>query len=511
MAGFSTFRAVLSVGTRAEELEEQAASVELLPMLGVEPVRGRLFTAADDRPGFDNVVVISYRLWQNWFGGDGSVVGRKVQVNNTPRTIIGVLPPSFYFLSRETDFWEPLGLDPARDYRASQGRWMMCLARMKPGVTRAQAQAHMAAVAKRLEAAYPKFDANWTVNVEPLRDALVRQVKTSLRCCWGPSGCCWRWPAPTWRTCCWRASRRGARRWRCGSSLGAGRGRVIRQLLTESLLLGVAGGLAGMRVARGAVAGLLAMAPRDLVRGAAISMDLRILLFAVGLSVLTGIFFGLAPALATSRAGLIGGLREGGRSGIGGGARLRSWFVGAEVALSVMLLVGATLLFRSLTGLLAVNPGFDPASVLTFRVMLPTVRYSEVARRTQFFARAIEQIERLPGVRSASAVSYLDFNGMVAGTDVRIGGRPAPKPGEELVANIRTVMPGYFRTMGIPLVSGRDFTRRRQRSREPLPFHRERGFCPELSARRAALGDEDQRGDGPGESVTARSSGWRAM
>jgi putative ABC transport system permease protein len=200
------------------------------------------------------------------------------------------------------------------------------------------------------------------------------------------------------------------------------------------------------------------MAPRDLVRGAAISMDTRILLFAVGLSVLTGIFFGLAPALGTSRAGLIGGLREGSRSGIGGGARLRSWFVGAEVALSVMLLVGATLLFRSLTGLLAVDPGFDPASVLTFRVTLPTVRYSEAARRTQFFARAIEQIERLPGVRSASAVSYLDFNGMVAGTDVRIGGRPAPKPGEEPVANIRTAMPGYFRTMGIRLVSGRDFT-----------------------------------------------------
>ncbi|SPE37393.1 conserved membrane hypothetical protein [Candidatus Sulfopaludibacter sp. SbA6] len=457
MAGFTTFRAVLSVGTRAEELEEQAASVELLPMLGVEPLRGRLFTAEDDRPGFDNVLLISYRLWQSWFGGDANIVGRKVQVNNTPRTIIGVLPPSFYFLSRETDLWEPLGLDPARDYRASQGRWMLCLARMKPGVTRVRAQADMTAVAKRLEAAYPNFDTNWTVNVEPLRDAMVRQVKTSLVVLLGAVGLLLAVACANVANLLLArfATRRTEMAVRV--SLGAGRGRVIRQLLTESALLGVAGGLAGIAVARGAVKGLLAMAPRDLVRGAAIWMDLRVLLFAVALAVLTGIFFGLAPALATSRAGLIRGLRDGGRSGIGGG-RLRSWFVGAEVAFSVILLVGAMLLFRSLVGLLAVNPGLDPANVLTFRVILPTVRYSELPRRTQFFARAIEQIQRLPGVRSASAVSFLDFNGMVAGTSVRIGGRPAPKPGEELVANIRTVMPGYFRTMGIPLESGRDFT-----------------------------------------------------
>jgi len=294
--------------------------------------------------------------------------------------------------------------------------------------------------------------------VESLRDSMVREVKTSLEVLLGAVGLLLAVACANVANLLLArfATRRTEMAVRV--SLGAGRGRVIRQLLTESVLLGVAGGLAGIAVARGAVTGLLAMAPRDLVRGAAIAMDLRVLLFAVALSVLTGIFFGLAPAVATSRAGLMQGLRGGGRSGIGGGGRLRSWFVGTEVAFSVILLVGATLLFRSLVGLLAVNPGLDPSNVLTFRVTLPAVRYPDLARRTQFFSRAIEQIEHLPGVRSASAVSYLDFNGMVAGTGVQIGGTPAPKPGEDLGANIRTVMPGYFRTMGIPMVSGRDFT-----------------------------------------------------
>ncbi len=458
IAAFSTVRSVLAGAGRTEELEKQLVSAELLPMLGVEPLRGRLFTAADDQPGHDDGLLISYRLWQSWFGGDENIAGRKVQVNSTLRTVVGVLPPTFYFMSRETDMWEPMGLDPARDYRATQGRWMMCLARMKPGVTRAQAQANMTAVAQRLEAAYPKFDANWTVNVEPLRDALVRRVKTSLWVLLGAVGLLLAVACANVANLLLArfVSRRTEMAVRV--SLGAGRGRVIRQLLTESVLLGLAGGLVGIVVARSAVQGLLAIAPRDLVRGAAVAMDLRVLLFAVTLSVLTGIFFGLAPALVTSRAGLIGGLREGSRSGIGGSGHLRAWFVGAEVAFSVILLVGATLLFRSLVGLQAVHPGLDPTNVLTFRVTIPAVRYPELPRRTQFFARAIEQIERLPGVRAAGAVSYLDFSGMVAGTGVRIGGRPAPKPGEELVANIRTVMPGYFRTLGIPLKSGRDFT-----------------------------------------------------
>jgi putative ABC transport system permease protein len=458
MAGFTPSRSVLTEGDRSEELEDQIVSAELLPMLGVQPLRGRLFTADDDRPGHDNVLIISHRLWQSWFNGDEGIVGRSVQIDSTPRTIVGVLPPGFYFRNRDAEMWEPLGLDTARDLRASQGRWMLCLARLKPGVTRAQAQANMTAVAQHLEAAYPKFDANWTVNVEPLRDSMMREVKTSLLVLLGAVGLLLAVACANVANLLLAryASRRTEMAVR--ASLGAGRIRVIRQLLTESVILGLAGGLAGILTARAAVSGLLLLAPRDLVRGAAVAMDIRILFFAVALSILTGVFFGLAPALVTSRAGLIRGLRESSRSGIGTGGSLRSWFVGAEVAFSVILLVGATLLFRSLVGLQSVNPGLDATNVLSFRVSLPNARYREAPRRTQFFAKAIDEISQLPGVRSAGAVSYLDFNGIVAGTSVRIAGRPEPKPGEELVANIRTVMPGYFKSLGIPLKSGRDFT-----------------------------------------------------
>ena len=458
MAAFSTVRSVLADGAHVEELEKQVVSAELLPMLGVQPLRGRLFTAQDDLPGAENVELISYRLWQSRFGGDEHVVGRKVQINATPATIIGVMPPGFFFLSRETDLWETLNLNPAQDYRQTQGRWMMSIGRMKPGVNRDQAQAHMAAVAGRLEAAYPKFDTNWTVNVEPLRDAMVREVKTSLLVLLGAVGLLLAVACANVANLLLARYTSRRREMAVRVSLGAARGRVMRQLLTESVLLGAVAGLAGMAAAKWAVNGLLALAPRDLTRGSEVAVDVRVLLFALTLSVLTGVLFGLAPALVTSRGGLIRGLRDDSRSSIGGGGRLRAWFVGAEVAFSVILLVGGTLLFRSFVGLQAVNPGLDPSKVLTFRVSIPAARYPELPRRTQFFARAIEQIGQLPGVRSASAVSYLPFNGMAAGTGVEIAGRPKPKPGEGLVATIRTVMPGYFRTMGIPLLSGRDFT-----------------------------------------------------
>jgi putative ABC transport system permease protein len=456
MAGFRAGSSVLSVGSRSEQLEKQLVTADVFPLLGVQPVRGRLFTAEDDTPGVNSALIISYRLWQSWFGGDDGIIGRKVQVNSTPRTVIGVMPPGFYLLDRETDLWDTLGLDN-RDYRKSQGRWMLCLARLKPGVTRDAAQTHMAAVAQRLETAYPAFDKNWSVNVEPLRDSMVRQVRTSLLILLGAVGL-------LLAVACANVAnlllaRYAARRRELAvrMSVGAGRVRVIRHLLTESVLLGLLGGTAGVLAARWAVKGLVALAPANLTHGTQISFDLRILSFAIGVSVLTGILFGIAPALAASRGQLADGLRASGRSNVGGTNRLRALLVGGEVALSVMLLVGGMLLFRSFVGLQTVNPGLDPSGVLTFRVALPAARYQE-ASRSHFFSRAIEQIEQLPGVRAASAVSYLPFNGDAAGTWVGIAGRPVPRPGEELLGIIRTVLPGYFRVMGIPLKKGRDFT-----------------------------------------------------
>ncbi|HKE27590.1 MAG TPA: ABC transporter permease [Bryobacteraceae bacterium] len=468
MAGFRPVTSVLTVGGRSEQMEKQLVTADLLPLLGVQPIRGRLFTAEDDTPGVNSSLIISYRLWQSWFGGEERIIGRTVQVNSTPRTIVGVMPPGFHLLDRNTDLWDTLGLD-GRDYRKTQGRWMLCLARLKPGIALSTAQSRMTALAKRLEIAYPIFDKNWSVNVEPLRDSMVRRVRSSLLILLGAVGLLLAVACANVANLLLAryAARHGEFAVRL--SLGAGRARVFRQLLTESVLLGLIGGAAGVLAAKWTVKGLLILAPTDLTRGVQVSFDLRVLVFAVSLSVLTGILFGIAPALDASRGQLAYSLRESGRSNTGVTGRLRALLVGGEVALSVVLLAGGTLLFRSFVALQEVNPGLEPAGVLTFRVSLPAVRYPDTLR-SQFFSRAIEQIEQLPGVRAASAVSYLPFSGDAAGTWVGIAGRAAPRPGEELLGIIRTVLPGYFRAMGIPLREGRDFTAADNDPKAPYRF-----------------------------------------
>jgi putative ABC transport system permease protein len=405
-----------------------------------------------------HVAVISYRLWQEWFGGDESVIGRQVQVNSRPFTVIGVLPPDFYFNTRTSDVWLTLGLKPADNLRKTQGRWMWAMARLKPGVSLSHARAEMTGIAQRLEIAYPEFDKGWGVDVVPLRDSFVGEAKTSLMILLG---------AVTLLLCVACANvanlllaRYSARRREMAvrGALGAARGRLIRQLLTESVILGLAGGVSGVVLAYFAVSGLVALAPRDLTRSVQITFDLRIVVFAFLLSLVTSIIFGLAPALMASHGDLNRGLHEESRTSTGGGTRMRSWLVALEIACSVALMAGAGLLFRTLVGLQNVDPGLDAHNVLNFRVSLPEQLYKEPQKKVDFFKRAAEKLGQLPGVRSASAVSYLPFNGLAAGTDVFILGRPPAKPGEGLSATIRTVLPQYFKTMGIPLKRGRDFT-----------------------------------------------------
>jgi len=469
MAGLRESRSVLIDGERAEEFGKQSVTAEFFPLLGVQPARGRLFTMEEDRASAssDTLLLISYRLWQSWFGGNDNVIGRKVQLNAVPRTIIGVLPPNFYFLNREIDLWEPLGLNPAENYRETQGRWMSVVGRMRPGVAGSQAQAHMSALAARLERANPVFNKDWTVEVEPLRDSLLRdravgqdagEVRTSLLVLLGAVGLMLAVACANVANLLLARYSSRRREIALRASLGASRGRVMRQLLTESVLLSLVGGICGLALARWAVTGLLVLAPANLTRSADIHFDSRIFVFALALSMATGILFGMAPALVTSRADLIGALRGDSRTGIGAGGHLRSWLVGAEVAISIVLLAGAMLLFRSLVGFETLNPGLDVSNLLTFRVSIPAARYKEIPRRTQFFESAMEQMEQLPGVRSVSAVIFPPFSGPGYGTWVNIEGRPPAKPGQELLAFIRSVMPGYFRTLGIPIKEGRDFT-----------------------------------------------------
>jgi putative ABC transport system permease protein len=458
MAAFFDGRAVLAYGERVEEIQNRFASADLLPMLGIRPLRGRFFTPAEDVPNLPNVIIISYQLWQSWFGGEDNVIGRNVQVRSQPATIVGILPADFSFRNRNIDIWEPIRFDPARDYRANAGRGPSAVARLKPGVTIEAAQAQMTAIAKRLEQTYPVFNKNWTVNLEPLRDSMVRDVKTSLEVLLVAVGlllavACANVANLLLARCTSRKREIAVR-----VAIGAGRGGVIRQLITESVTLSLAGGLLGIALARLAIVGLVAMAPRDMAQNALVNIDLRVAGFAFAISVLTGVLFGLAPALVAARDDVVSGLRETSRTTAGGGRRLRSVLVVAEVALSLMLLAGAGLLFRSMVGLQSIDPGLDASRVLTFRVSLPFVRYREPRKRTEFFTRALDEIRALPGVRAASAVNVLPFYGFPSGTSVAIGGRPPAKPGEELSCTARSVMPQYFQTMRIPIKRGREFS-----------------------------------------------------
>ena len=458
MAGLRDDRSVLIDGERSEEFGKQSVSADFFPLLGVQPIRGRLFTATEDLAAAhnDSLLLISYRLWQSWYGGDEQVIGRKVQINSTPRMIIGVLPRGFYFRDRDVDLWEPLGLDPAYDYRGKEGRWMLCVARLKLGVSYTTAQARLTALAQRLEAAYPVFNKNWTADLEPLRDSMLGQAKSALLVLLGAVGLLLAVGCANVSNLLLARYTSRRREMAVRVSIGAGRWRVVRQLLMESLLLSFAGCGAGIVVARWIVKWLITLAPVDLVKSPDLQFDLRILLFAVAISALTGLIFGLSPAAIASGSNLSGALHESTRSVTGGG-NFRAWLVGSEVAISIVLLAGAMLLFRSLMGLQGLNPGLDPTNVLTFRVPLPAARY-EVPARTRFFRSVTEQIERLPGVRSAAVMNYLPFNGPGFGTWVRFEGRPPAKPGEELDATVRSVMPGYFRTLGVPFKQGRDFT-----------------------------------------------------
>ena len=456
IGGFFDFHVILGDGKRTEENDAQAVSGEVLPALQVKPVRGRLFTMQEDKDDAQ-VALISYRLWQEWFGGDESVIGRQLRVNSRPFTVIGVLPPDFYFNTRTSDVWLLLGLHPADNLRKTQGRWMWAMARLKPGVSLSQARAEMTGIAQRLEIAYPEFDKGWGIDVVPLRDSFVGEAKTSLMILLG---------AVTLLLCVACANvanlllaRYSTRKREMAvrGALGAARGRLIRQLLTESVVLGLAGGIAGILLAYFAVTGLVALAPRNLTRSVQITFDLRIVVFAFLLSLLTSIIFGLAPSWVASKSDLNQGLHEESRTSTGGGARMRSWLVALEIACSVALMAGAGLLFRTLVGLQNVDPGLDAHNVLTFRVTLPNQRYKEPQKKIDFFQQATEKLNQLPGVRSASAASYVPMTGVGAGTNLKILGQPPAKPGEELGATIRTVLPGYFHTMGIPLKRGRDF------------------------------------------------------
>jgi putative ABC transport system permease protein len=465
MATFFDLTTNLTSGGDPEEIPAQIASSNLFSVLGVNAALGRTFTADDGKSGAPRVIVLSYGLWQRRFGGDPAIVGRKIILNNNETTVVGVMPADFTWHIRNgsmtrksAEMWGPWQI--TEDMRQRRGRFAMAVGRLKPGVTVAQAQAEMNSLGARLEQQYHDFNANWGVNAVPLRKQFTGEIRTALLFLVGAVGfvlliAC----ANVANLLLGRAAAR-QKEVAVRAALGASRWRIIRQLLTESLLLAGLGGIAGLVLAWWGTDLLVSLSPPELLNLPQVKISAPVLGFTLAVSMLTGVIFGLVPAFEATRLNLTESLKEGGKN-VGGSTRsrrLRSVLVVAEVVLAIVPLVCAGLLIRSFSRLQAVDPGFNAENLLTMRVGLPGRKYDAERKVVDFFRSAISQMQSLPGVESVGATSFLPFAAPHSGTLVEIEGRPKLPPGQELGTGVIVTDANYFRTMQIPLKRGRLFT-----------------------------------------------------
>ena len=467
MAMFVDTRFNLNGTDEPEELPTQIADVNLFTVLGATPLMGRTFIQQDSVAGTDNVTILSRGLWQRRFAGDPEIIGKTIALNGENFTIVGVMPAGFQMfvkqgsqIGKPVDLWLPWTYNPQA--RIRRGRSWMTVARLKPGVSLEQAQSEMSSIAARFEQQYPEFNKGWGVNVVSLRDQFVGDIKPALLVLLAAVGfvlliAC----ANVANLLLARAATR-QKEIAIRIALGAGRWRVIRQLLTESVLLSIVGGAAGLLLALWGTELLLALGPRDLLGIDSVGIDRRVLLFTAAVSMITGLVFGVVPAVSASRTNLNETLKEGGRDRSGGGRsrRLRSAFVVVEVALALVLLIGSGLMIRSLWRLQAVDPGFNSSNLLTARLLLPGSRYGQDSQRTAFFKQLVERLQALPGVRTATAIDAMPLGGPGSATGFTISGKPKPAAGEVPVCDVRVIEPNYFEAIGVPLLMGRTFSER---------------------------------------------------
>jgi predicted permease len=437
-----------------------AASANFFSVLGVEPLLGRTFRAGEDSPGAERVTVLTYGMWRRTFGGDPSVIGQALTINNTQYTVVGVLPASFQFALRQADLWLPYQPTPNQLSRRFMHGTNL-IGRLSPGVSLEQAHAETGAIARRIAEEYKESHAGVRLLLTPLQEQVTGSVKPALLALMAAVGFVLLMVCANVASLLLGRSLARQKEIALRAALGAPRGRIIRQLLTEAALLSSLGGLGGLLVAWLGLGALVSALPQN-QRSAmpffeTLRLDPGILLFALALALLTGLVFGLAPALQASRLDLRGALKEGGRAS-GGAARrrLRNTLVVAEIALAVVLLIGAGLMMKSLLRLTQVNLGFDPTNVLTMTVVLPQAKYAETNRIIAYYQQLQERLAALPGVTGAGAVSQLPLQ---PGNTTRfiVEGEPAPPPDQETEANIRVASAGYFPALGIPLAQGRNF------------------------------------------------------
>ena len=438
-----------------ERVEGSRVTGDLLPLLRVQPLMGRHFLPEEDVEGAPPAVMLSYGLWQRRFGGDSAIVGKSIRLDDVPHLVIGVMPHTFHFPTRTREFWIPFRFRAAA-YEDRNDNYIYGVARLRDGVSLEQARAEMNLVAAQLEKEFPAENEKTGAVVFFLRDEFSSQARLLLMALVGAAVCVLLIACSNLANLLLARALERRKELAVRAALGAGRERLARQLLTESLSLAALGGTLGVFLASAALPLLTRLVPHSLPIADVPALDWRVLLFAAAVTLLTGIAFGVAPALRLRADAGATGLRDGGRTGIGGQKqRVRAALVVAEVVASVVLLASSGLLIRALWKLQEVDPGFRAEGVMTARTWLPWPKYEQTERRHQFYSQVLTEVEALPGVTSAAYISYLPMTMRGGIWPVSLDGRPVDRAGDHN-ASMRFVTPGFFKTMAIPMLAGRD-------------------------------------------------------
>lgn len=470
LAAFSQNRVTLTGNGEPQELAVVTVTSNIFDTLGVSPMIGRTFVAGEDTEGAARTMILSHAEWSRQFGADSSVIGRQITINGEPVTIVGVMPQGFEIFGLTADAYIPFQNLPASSQ--PRGRSLLGLGRLKPGITRDQAQAEMESVFASLVRDWPDFNTGWTVNLVPLREQLVGDVRLAVLALFGAVG------AVLLIACgnigslmLTRASSR-RREFAIRSAIGAGSGRLLTQLICESLMLSIAGGVFAVVLAAWLLSGLSgwigSRLPIPLL--SQVTIDPTVLAFAAIVTVFTTMVCGLAPAIGATGGSLVAALRDGAPS-VSGSRRsrvLRQAFVTAEIGLALTVLLVAGLLGRSLMQLQSVSPGFNVDSALSLRVTLPQRSYGDSTAQHVFYSRVFEGLSALPGVTSVGGTSFLPLAGVGPGTSFWRADAPQPPPNERPVVDARPVTSGYFKAMGIPMLAGRDISDADVEDKDPV-------------------------------------------
>jgi putative ABC transport system permease protein len=461
IAAFATWLPILTGEGDPERMPCGTVSANFFPLLGVEPSIGRGFSAEEDQPANKRVVMLSHNLWRRRFGMDRDIAGKSIQLNGIPHTVVGVMPESFQYPApddrKATELWVPLGYNPNNMPRRMD--FLNVIGRLKPGLSMGQTQVDLATIAAGLEKQYPETNAGWSITLVPLHERFVGDMRPALLlliiavsflllvACANVANLLLVRSAARQKEIAIRAA------------LGATRHRLVQQFLTESLLLAVIGGAFGLLLAWVGIRALIAFSPNNIPRIEKATLDLRVLGFTLLVSVLTGIIFGVVPALRASKSNLNDGLREAGRSAAEGasGRQARGLLGITEIAVVILLLIGSGLMTKSFIRLQKVEPGFDPQRLLTMELTLPRPKYKQDHLVTSFITELTERVNGLPAVTDAAIATTVPLSGQVPIMDFIIEGQPPLPSGQVNDAQWQVVSPSYFHTLGIPLLRGRVF------------------------------------------------------